>query len=66
MGWGSGSDLMCEVMREAKKKMSKDEREKMYRILIPAMEAYDWDTQFDCFEVDEVYDKIILEMYPDE
>lgn len=66
MGWGSGSNLMDKVQHGLlDKDVSPETRKILYEILIPAMQACDWDTELDCMDYDPVYDETIKELEPD-
>lgn len=66
MGWGSGSSLMDKIQLGMKNaEVSDDIREIMYKILIPAMEDQDWDTQADCIGYDPVFDQVLKELHPE-
>ncbi len=65
MGWGSGSYLMNDVIDAlGKTGASKETKETMNRVLIPAMRNMDWDTEIDCMGVCDVYDAVLREMFP--
>jgi hypothetical protein len=42
----------------------KDDRKKIYRPIIEALEESDWDTQDECMGEDEAYDEAITELHP--
>ena len=66
MGWGSGATLMSRVIKGLKDEGLKDhERERVYKVLIPAMQDLDWDTEMDCLEQDHAFDAALLELHPD-
>ena len=66
MGWGSGSDMMDDIIFDMKKKIKdKDIRKTIYKILIDAFENHDWDTQDDCLGSDKVFDDALKELHPD-
>lgn len=66
MGWGSGSRLMDDVMVGLNQKGVADSvRETVYRVLIPAMQDRDWDTEMDCMGKDDVYDDTLKDLHPE-
>lgn len=66
MGWASGSRLMSEIIKGlVESDVNADQREAFYRIVIPAMESMDWDTQDECEGEDAAYDKVLMELHPD-
>lgn len=48
-----------------KEKVPDDTRETLYRVLIPAMQDRDWDTETECMDDDEVYDKVLRSLHPE-
>lgn len=66
MGWASGSDLMAEVIAILVDTVPQYEKRKViYKRLINAFEYHDWDCQQDCLELDEAFDEVLNQMYPD-
>ena len=67
MGWGSGSDLMSEVIKTISKEI-KDPlvRKKIYVGLIDAFENHDWDTQDECLGVDPAFDDAMAVLHPED
>ena len=66
MGWGSGSRLMNDVMVGLNQNGVADSvRGTVYRVLIPAMQARDWDTELDCMGTDDVYDATLRALHPE-
>lgn len=60
MGWGSGSTLMSRIISDFQKQgIDPETRKRVYKILIPAFEAQDWDTQDDCWDEDPVFDQVL-------
>lgn len=66
MGWGSGSQIMDEVITVMKKAV-KDEkaREKIYDKLIDTFEDFDCDTLCECVGNDNAFDLVFNKKYPD-
>jgi hypothetical protein len=57
MGWGSGSEVMSDIITEVKKKFRSDAklRQQIYSCLIPAFGAADCDTLDECREEDPAF-----------
>lgn len=56
MGWGSGSDLMSQIIRGLiNESYDATERKKLYSIIVPALENHDWDTIDECFDDDPAF-----------
>ncbi|WP_421565717.1 hypothetical protein [Ochrobactrum sp. EDr1-4] len=65
MGWSSGSSTFSEIIKAVKPVVAdKDDRKKIYRPILNAFEAQDWDTQDECVGEDEAYDELYNELYP--
>ena len=64
MGWGSGAQLMVDVI-VGLNGMPDDNRKVVYRVLIPAMQHHDWDTELDCMGLDDAYDETLRDLHPD-
>ena len=66
MGWGSGAELMDDIIAGLKKAgFSPVMRGRIYKVLIPAMQAHDWDTEMDCLDADPVYEATLRGLHPD-
>ena len=66
MGWASGSILMSDVIEGLlKKEVAEDVRMTVYEVLIPAMQSRDWDTEMECIDEDEAYQKTLQKLHPD-
>jgi hypothetical protein len=66
MGWGSGSDLMADIIVTIKKHVNdEDVRESIYKEIIDSFECHDWDTQEECVGEDNAYDNALKKLYPD-
>lgn len=63
MGWGS--DLMLDIIKEAKDRFHYDDRVKLYDILIPAMQGRGWDCETDCVGVDKAFDEALNDLHPE-
>jgi hypothetical protein len=67
MGWSKGSRMMSEIIETLMATVSdKVEREEAYSALIDIFEDYDCDTLNECLEIDEVFDEVYRERYPEE
>lgn len=66
MGWGSGSELMGDIMYAlSKEKVSKRQQRAIYKILIPVFEQHDCDTLEECCD-DEDFKAVYEELNPPE
>lgn len=60
MGWSSGTDLMIEIIKSAKKHVPDESaRVKFYRPIIKAFENHDCDTLDECRDMDSAFDKVL-------
>ena len=65
MGWGSGADVMSQIIKRLKEKGFPDEvRENIYDSIIPALQSHDWDTELDCMGEDVAYDAALKKLHP--
>lgn len=63
MGWAKGSYVMEEVINGLlSESFTEEERVRIYKVLIPAMQNCDWDTEYECLEQDEAYDQAMREL----
>jgi hypothetical protein len=63
MGWGSGSELMTKVITGLQNEdLDRNTREKVYGVLIPAMQEHDWDTEDECLGLDDAFDFVWKEL----
>jgi hypothetical protein len=66
MGWSSGSEIMNAVIDAVTENVKdKDARKKIYGPIITALEDADWDTQDESMGIDEAFDELMAEQYPD-
>ncbi len=56
MGWGSGAELMSDIIFAIKDDMSNSARKRLYEKLIPIFQGMDWDTGLDCLGGDIAFD----------
>jgi hypothetical protein len=64
MGWGSGSEIMEEIMMTLPDLIKDTEtRKNIYKTLISAFEDHDWDTQDEVRDIDKAYDKALNELH---
>jgi hypothetical protein len=66
MSWSKGSMIMSEIIEALIDTISDDERVEVYSALIDIFENYDCDTLNECLEIDEVFDEVYREKYPEE
>lgn len=66
MSWSRGSRIMSEIIEALIDTISDDERVEVYSALIDIFENYDCDTLNECLEIDEVFDEVYREKYPEE
>jgi hypothetical protein len=66
MGFGSGSDIMNDVIAQAKKRFPGDPRIRlaMYLIVIRALDGHDWDTHGECLGLDPEFDAALAVIHP--
>ena len=66
MGWGSGSELMSQIIQVTKKSV-KDAavRQTMYKSFIGIFEDNDWDTQMECIGEDDAFNAAMKSAHPD-
>jgi hypothetical protein len=65
MGWGSGAEVMSEVIAALQPQVPDIEaRKTIYRVLVAAFENMDWDTQMDCMDEDPAFDAVIEDLHP--
>lgn len=61
MSWGSGYLLMRDVIKGLQQKGVPDQiRLDVYSVMVPAMQARDWDTEVDAMGDDPIYDRYIM------
>ena len=66
MGWGSGAQLMSEIIHGLlQQSMDDPNREAVYRVLIPAFQDMDWDTESDVIGQDPAFDRVLEDIYPE-
>jgi hypothetical protein len=64
MGWGSGSEMMSDIIYDMKKKVKdKETRKIIYKILIESFENNDWDTQEECMGSDKAFDEVLKDLH---
>ena len=64
MGWSNGSELMGSIISSLNKsQLSDDIREAIYRDIIPTYLDADCDTLDECQGVDEVFDRVLDELW---
>jgi hypothetical protein len=66
MGWGGGTHVMeslLDSMNEAL--ILSDERRFVYRRMLKTLTDLDWDCVSECLGIDEVFDLVVEEMYPE-
>ena len=67
MGWAGGSDLFDYVIMQGKKFIpEKINRKKFLKAMIEAFESHDWDTLDECLGLDDAYDEVYNELYPED
>lgn len=65
MGWASGSEVMCGVIRAVKAEVTdKEARKRIYAPIIETLRDADWDTEDECLDRDEAYDELYDAEYP--
>lgn len=65
MGWSSGTYLAGDIIAGLKDVgFDFETRSTVYRVLIPAMEQADWDTQSECEGSDPAFDAVLRELHP--
>ena len=65
MGWGSGANLMLDIINITKRHLGDTLiRTIFYRDLIKAFEKQDCDTLGDCLEIDPAFDVAYDELHP--
>ena len=65
MGWGSGADLMTDVIHVVNRNEQHElKRIAIYKGLIRAFQGHDWDTEMDCIGIDNAFDKALKELEP--
>lgn len=66
MGWASGSSVMRGIIEAAETSIYDLKiRCNFYKKVIEVLEQEDWDTQGECMEEDEAFDKALKELHPD-
>ena len=66
MGWASGSDIANRMIAGISKEVADSViRQKLYAIMISALESGDWDTQDECYGQDPAFDAALREAHPD-
>lgn len=66
MGWASGSGVMNEIIDTMQDEIDDvDQRRRVYKGIIEAMEGNDWDTQDECIGQDPAFDAALQELHPD-
>jgi hypothetical protein len=67
MGWASGSYIMNDIIDGMKDQFPymPSTREIVYRIVIPALENGDWDTQDESMGLDPSFDVVMKDLHPD-
>lgn len=63
MGWGSGSQLMSDIILELKDELEFNTRKRVYQKLISSFSDMDCDTLAECMYVDGAYDEAFKEDY---
>lgn len=67
MGWSTGSRILSEIIESIMENVADEaERSDIYSDLIGIFEDYDCDTIDECLEIDEVFDEVYNEKYPEE
>lgn len=67
MGWGSGSDLLRDIINILNNaELDDDVRKELYDALIPAFQDHDCDTLDECLGKDKQYDLAYKEYFPEE
>lgn len=62
MGWGTGSELMSDIIMDLKNRVPDDKlRQEIYEVLILHFENFDCDTLSDCIEDDEIFKSALEE-----
>lgn len=63
MGWASGSEIMSEIIDEARSAIPKVKaRRAFYRQMIHVFEQHDCDTLDDCRDEDPIFDEALDDM----
>ena len=66
MGWASGSDVMYDIIYALQKEIDdSSKRQRIYSIIIEALEGNDWDTQTECLWIDPAFDEALFQLHPD-
>lgn len=66
MGFGSGSDIMLDVIAQTKNRFPGDPRLRLavYLIVIRALDGHDWDTHDECLGQDPEFDAALAVIHP--
>lgn len=66
MGWGSGAEVMSDIIVGLQQECADDQklRERLYRRIIPALQAHDWDTEMECVGEDAAFDAALRKLEP--
>ena len=66
MGFGSGSDIMEDVITGALKYFPDKPkiRRRLYHIVIRALDGHDWDTHCECLALDPEFDAALADIHP--
>ena len=66
MGWASGCYVMNRIIENLQAEIDSEiYRKRLYKLIIPALQDADWDTELDCIGRDPAYDHAIRELHPD-
>jgi len=64
MGWGSGSQVMSDIIGALKNELDEPTRVKVYVKIIRALQDHDWDTEEECCGDDPAYDEALKIVMP--
>lgn len=65
MGWASGSDIACDMIRAIRDNVqSHGTKSVLYLTLLDTLEAQDWDTVDEAMGIDPLFDKAVYTRHP--
>jgi len=66
MGWASGSDVACNMIRAIRDNVQDSmTRSILYQVLLDTLEAHDWDTVDEGLGIDTEFDNVVFKTHPD-
>ena len=67
MSWSNGTRLFSDLITTLKHHIPDDElRKEIYQDMLEAFEDQDWDTSYECVDMDPAFDEVYSCKYPDE